>query len=719
MSWVFGIVPLAALVAEVVLCVRYSRTRADFGDPVSRGTYVWIAPSAIVLAFLAVWGFSGLVDSDGLWYMGPLCCTGIVASGLLSLHRDELRRLYDGCDDRTSKKLRVGIVISLLVLCLFATEAPFNHLIPFGGPSYFWLEMLLEGLLLLACYLLAQRRAAACALPVTLFLLIGIAQYFIRRFKNAAILPTDLFALGTAAAVSSEYVFALDDHAMLGMACAVAALAILSLVRTPMQHTTGAKAHPVVRNLVGGMSSLTLLVALALVPNYMEHLGVGMEYWYSIDYYQMQGILPTFLAVLQDMPIRKPEGYSTERAEQLMQEHAQAYRAAVAADANLSKTFKQFEELKPSVVVVMDESFADLARYDGMHAGYTGPQFLKEELTDALSCGELNVSVLGGGTCNSEFEFLTGNSMSFIGSGKYPYSVYDLSNIDALAADFKQLGYETSAIHPNYPSNWKRDTIYPQFGFDTFLSIDDFGGMPDCSVDKVTPNEPHAEVFHSGVSDAATYERILEQLRKSEAPQFFFDVTMANHGSYVQNNIDAAYVDTYHPADYEGEHTDAELSEYLACVKRSDEDLRDFLAELRKLDRPVVVVFFGDHQPSIAKDYNDVWYPNEDEDQHARRVHSSDYVIWANYDVDGQAQTSTRSDTSVDMLGAKLLGLIGAPLTDYQAAVLDIMRQIPSLSITGYQDAKGAWHKPEDDSPSAQAYHDLQLIEYLNFATKV
>ncbi len=716
MGGLFGLVPLAALACEVVACVRYARGRTKLGQPVPRSSWVWALPSVVVLCVAATCGVLGMVEGEAPWPMGMLSCAGIAASGVIALRRDDVWRAFDAAGDRTRTWMRAGAMLALLVCVLLAIEAPFNALLPLGGPSHFWLEMILAGLLMLGFYLLAQRHAGACVVPVALLFFVGVAQYFVKRFKNAAILPTDLFALGTAAAVSSEYLFAIDEHVLLGAACACGAIALLALVRPPERDAADAKTRA--RCAAGGVASLGLLAALVLVPSYMGVFGVSMEYWYAMDYYQMQGFLPSFIAVMQDMPIRKPDGYTSERARELTLAHAQAHREQAAAGAS-ARTQEQFQRIRPSVIAIMNESFSDLSVFDGMHAGYTGPTFLKDELDDALATGLLNVSVYGGGTCNSEFEFLTGNAMGLIGPGKYPYSIYDLSRVDALAANFKSWGYRTYAVHPNYPANWKRDIVYPQFGFDEFLSADDFGGMPDPAVDKQTPNEPHSEVFHSGVSDAATYDRVLELLAQSDEPAFFFDVTMANHGSYEQDNIPASYYGDYHPADYDGEVPDHNLNEYLACVNRADEDLKALVEQLRQLDRPVVVVFFGDHQPSITKDYNDTWYANEDEDAHARREHVAYYAIWANYDVDGREQTSSRLDTSVDQLGIRALDLIGAPTTDYQAAVLDITRQIPSLSVTGYQDADGAWHRPDDEGPTAQAYADLASIEYLNFAERV
>lgn len=693
--------------------------RAGSNNRISAASWAWAVPFALILLFVFGWGMAGLLE-DSIPLVNMICSSAVIAyCGALSLKRDDIWAWYDTKPANVQRKLRIVLVAAIGVLSMLATEVPFNSRMPFGGPIYFWLEMLLAGLLLLGLYLLGQRHAAFCAPGVALLFFAGIAQHFVKRFKNAAILPTDLLVLDTAAAVGNEYVFSFNEQTVAGITYLALALCALSLVRPPRRQASQSRARVVAKNVGGSALSFALLAFLVLVPSYMGLLGVQMKYWYSIDYYQMQGFFPSFIAVLQDMPIRKPSGYTDEEAQRLTESYAKAYADSQKDDQNHLAAAAQFEETKPSVIVVMNESFADLSVYDGMHAGYEGPQFFKTGFGDALAQGTLNVTVHGAGTCNTEFEFLTNNSLGFIGVGKYPYSIYDLSGVDALAAQFKQWGYDTCAIHPNYPSNWKRDKIYPQMGFDQFLSIDDFGGVPDMSVDRQTPNEPHCEVFHSGVSDKETYDCMLRMLKENDGPQFFFDVTMANHGSYDQNNIPAEYQTHYVPTDYEGVETPERLNEYLACINKSDDDLKEFVANLRELNRPVVLVFFGDHQPSLSVPYNDYWYPNEPEDAHARRAFTSNYVIWANYDVAGREQVGTPDETSVDMLAANTLDLIGAPVNTFQAALLNIRTSIPSLSAADYQGADRQWYAPDADSPYAQAYHDLSLIEYLNFATKI
>lgn len=720
MNLVFAVIYVAALAALLATSLLNARERKRKGNPVSLSAWGWLTPSAVMLLFLAIWCAMGMIEIWNTVLAIPLTALAIGASGWIAFRREAVWAFYSNRPKKTQRALRIALVLIIVLLAFLIIEVPFNDHLPFKGPSYFWLEMILAGLLLLGLYFAGQRHAVACTAGVALFFFAGMGQYFIKRFKNAAILPGDLLVLNTAAAVGKEYVFSLNERAIEGLACAALCIATLALVRPPHANANAQEnKHAALRNVGCAVGSFALLVALVLVPSYMNVFGVNMKYWYSIDYYQMQGFFPSFIAVLQDMPIHKPEGYSKGEAQKLLDKYTNAYYEESSKDGARQEAMKQFDEIQPTVIVVMNESFADLSLFDGMHAGYEGPQFFKTGLYDALERGNLNVTVHGAGTCNTEFEFLTGNSLSFIGVGKYPYSVYDLSDVDALAAQFKELGYRTCAIHPNYATNWNRDKIYAQMGFDLYLSIDSFGGTPNCAIDKVTPEEPHCEVFHSGVSDKETYDCMLRMIEESDEPQFFFDVTMANHGSYNQNNIPAEYQTNYIPADYDGEETPERLNEYLACIQKSDDDLREFVGHLRELDRPVVLVFFGDHQPSLSASYNDYWYPDEPENVHARRAFSSEYVIWANYDVAGRDQSGTDDETSVDMLAAITLDLIGAPVSKYQAAQLEIRKLIPSLSASDYQGNDRQWYVPSTTNAYSEAYHDLSLIEYLNFATKV
>ncbi|MDO4538156.1 MAG: LTA synthase family protein [Coriobacteriales bacterium] len=701
---------------------------------------------------MSAWGFAGLIEEETVSSTLPTVTLGITVCGLISHCRTDVWNLLDRTNLIVRRVFYVVLAAAIVLMPIFLIELPYNEIAPWGFGYYWWLELILCSLLMVGLYFVAQRHAAGSAIAVAFFFIIGLAQHFVKRFKSAAVLPTDLFALGTAAAVTSEYEFSFTSLTLYALICAQVLITLLSLVPLPAKRSVADKSaaqesapqpteatsqakgrlsawigklkpyRAQLTNLGIGVATLGVLAALVMGPNYMSDLGIQMRYWFALDHYQEQDFLPTFIAVLQDMPIRKPEGYSKKKATKVLEKHAEAYREYYEKDKAHQAAVAQFQKTKPTVIVVMDESFADLSVFEKLHADYQGPQFFKKKLTDSLMQGRLNVMVYGGGTCNSEFEFLTGNSLYFVGANKYPYSLYDLSDVDALPKQFNKLGYHTLAIHPNYPDNWKRSQIYKEMDFDEFLSIEDFYTFTEDKKTGEISQSCSYEAFHSGLSNAATYDLILERLEEDDDPHFVFDVTMATHGDYVHNNIPAAYQTDYHPTDFteNDEANDEILNEYLACIEKADDDLEYFIGKLKELKRPVVLVYFGDHQPNFTHAYNDVWFTDEDGDEHARRVFHTSYAIWANYDVSGNDQKGEKAQLTIDMLSTTLLDSIGAPLSDYQAAKLDLHKDIQSLAISGYLGADGKWYKNADKSNEyADAFYDLSLIEYLNFATKV
>ena len=226
-------------------------------------------------------------------------------------------------------------------------------------------------------------------------------------------------------------------------------------------------------------------------------------------------------------------------------------------------------------------------------------------------------------------------------------------------------------MHPNHATNWNRENVYKDFGFDQFLSINDFQG---------------ADTLRGMVTDQATYDKILELLDQNADPQFIFDVTMQNHSGYdtgllpadkqMHLNIDTTDLDAKTIED----GTLSDVDEYVSCIEQSDQALRYFLNALNKLDRKVVVVFWGDHQPFFPSKFNDKWFTDEDDATHQERLWQTDYIIWANYDVAGCDQTSETDDLSTNYLSTQLMQLIGAPLTDYQKAHVTLRESLPAIN---------------------------------------
>ena len=672
--------------------------------PVPRAsTILWVLPFAALLVFAAVWGALGLCWADA----GSIAVFVLVAlvGGALASQRERVLAVYDALPAAVRAVRDVLVLAVSAVLAACALELAWNAEFSEISPMYFALECLFALLVLAALYFLCMRRGAAPAAGVAAFALVGVAQYFVLSFKGSVILPSDLYALGTAAAVSGGYRYGIDSGVLNACTCVALAWCLLAFVRPSLTACPRLRFAPLV-NVVAGIAIVGGAYAMVELPNYAVDLGVDMNYWWAVNRYQAQGMLVTFNTARQDLAIHVPEGYTEQAAAAAEEELAARYRSGAGAGTQRKAAEQQFAQEHPTVIAVMNEAFADLSTLEELHVGYKGPEFFNTAEKGVLARGSFAVPVLGGGTCNTEFEFLTGHALACMGQGKYPYSMYSLETCSSLAAQLRALGYKTSAMHPNYAENWNRDKRYAELGFEAFYAQSAFAGKPR---------------YHNGVTDAATYEKILELLEEDSAPQFIFDVTMQNHGGYTKGDTPEDQLLGLAPQGID-ESTTAQLNEYAACIAASDRDLEWFVGELRTLKRPVVLVFFGDHHPNFSRTLNDALCVDDtNETAHDERIFQTSYLVWANYEVAGapQADPSERDDTAAFLLGAHVYASIGVPLTQFQEAQLGLRDSVRSFNAHGYLGADDVWRPLDADSAYKPALDAFSLAEYREFGAKM
>ena len=690
-----ALISLVGAAGTVLLVLKHLKACKSAGDTPSRAFFIRCGLILLVQLFFTVWSVIGLVDcADPMAVVVAIVAHALLCGCVyLNIRRgfvlDRLQALV-GKEGKFAHPL-LGASIIMLLAGVFATlglEFSSNHDLTWMYPLCLLLEWALIAFAMLGFFFLFQRRCGgAVVLAVALYIL-GIAEYFVILFKSMPISPGDLTALSTAAAVAGTgYTYTITSFCMLSLAFTVIAIQICSLAAQLAPKRQKGSWRGLVLNLLIAVACLGGIAAHTTLFDYYHTLYIQVYSWRPLESYYRQGFLPSFISGAQTIKPSKPEDYSVSGAKKLISEYADEYdsnsQTGGSSTARLEAT-KQFDEEKPTVIAIMNETFSDLSIYQNMHANYQGPTYFKS-IDDCLSRGRLYVSAYGGGTANTEFEFLTGNSMAYLGSGVYPYTTYDLTDTENLASQFKSLGYYTTAMHPNHGTNWNRENVYKDFGFDQFLTINDFEG---------------AETLRGMVTDKSTYDKILELLDTNSDPQFIFDVTMQNHSGYDTGLIP---YDKQVSLNIDGEYN-SNVNEYVSLIQQSDEALKYFLNKLSKLDRKVIVVFWGDHQPFFPDTYNNRWFTNEDDATHQERLWQTNYIIWANYDVAGNSQTSHEEDLSSNYLSSELMSLIGAPLTDYQKAHLSLRQSLPALNSVGYEDAQGRWLL--SSSKSDETYSD-------------
>ncbi|MCD7709513.1 MAG: LTA synthase family protein, partial [Clostridiales bacterium] len=297
------------------------------------------------------------------------------------------------------------------------------------------------------------------------------------------------------------------------------------------------------------------------------------------------------------------------------------------------------------------------------------------------------VSVCGGNTANSEFEFLTGNTMAFLPTGSIAYQQYIKNEIDSLPNWLEQLGYDTYAQHPYASSGWDRDRVYPLLGFMNLNFYDDY------------QNRTYVRNY---VSDACDMKHIIQtyENRDTRKPFFLFNVTMQNHGGYTD-----AY-DNLTNTVTAGLGSDV-LDQYLTLLSLTDKALEDLISYFSQVDDDTMIIFFGDHQPndSVVKK---VWTSNGVDassltEGQERERYLVPYVIWANFDID----EATEKDTSLNFLAAQALELAGVPTSAYENFLLELNDYYSVISAAGETPAAGS-----DDEKRDELLDEYKIIQY-------
>lgn len=490
----------------------------------------------------------------------------------------------------------------------------------------------------------------ALRMEAILAMLVGLINYFVVQFRSNPVMPWDIFSIKTAASVADNYEYSLKTNAIICLIVFVLVIALCQFI--PLKINLGKKTR-----MIGALISI---VALILLGNYVQTTDCIKTFKLYDKLFTpntmtyRDGTVVAFLMQCQYLSVNTPDHYDKEIAQSLLSRTAQEVPTLT---SNLPNG-----EL-PNIIVIMNEAFSDLSILDEYTTNEDEMPYVRSLMSGAYDTvsGYMDVSVLGGNTANTEFEFLTGNSMAFLPQGCIPYQQYVHGPTDSMATSLKKMGYRTIAMHPYRANGWDRNKVYEYFGFDEFYSQDDF---------------ENPLLFRKYISDQSDIEKIIEIYEQDpDTPLFMFNVTMQNHSSYTD------VYDNFTPT-IEVEGTDSvALNQYLSLLKESDRSLEQLINYFNRIDDPTIIVFFGDHQPTdsvVSPIYklNDrsVYSLSEEE---LRLRYQVPYIIHANFDI----EEATNVSMSSNYLGAKTLKIAGLPLTAYQQFLVNQYETYPSVSV--------------------------------------
>lgn len=530
--------------------------------------------------------------------------------------------------------------------------------------------------LFLVVQLFTKRVNLGCMVSYIFLMSMAGINYFVYLFRGNEFIFSDLKSIQTGLSVAANYEFILDERA--GYVILLSVLYVAMVRKFPVE--TAARKR-----------QLAVCISFAVLSSL--YVGVKSQYivtetWEQKGSYR-NGYILNFVLSVRDCFVTEPEGYSDEAVAALGDVYAQTEPGTGIGD----------EGEKPTIIAVMSESYADLSVVGEFGTNMELTPFY-DSMTANTVKGYALSSVFGAKTPNSEWEFMTGNSMAFLPSGSVVYQQYITDTPTSLVSSLKNEGYTCVAMHPYYETGWSRNTVYPNMGFDEMHFIDDFD---------------QTQMLREYVTDQEFYESIIERYESRGANEdlFIMSISMQNHGGYTEKyenfNEEVRMLGINYP----------DVNQYLSLVHESDKALEYLISYFESVDDPVEIVFFGDHQPSLSSGF----YPylngkglsglTTDE---LEALYTVPFFIWTNY----ETKEEIVEITSINFLASMALQRAGLTVPPYNRFLLDMMEVVPAINSRGYysKSAGGFRHIEEATEEEAEWIRDYKILQYNNMFDK-
>ena len=575
-------------------------------------------------------------------------------------------------------------------------------------------------LLMIIFLLVFGKLKSSLRLQSIFFMITGLANYYVIEFRSAPIMPWDIYSIGTAMSVADNFKYTVKKETVFVIIGFMLIIILESFVNLEIKKlepfvadiiSKNKKTKKNKKNLIHNekleniqrvfshknilIARITmLLLSLIMLSGFVNMLHQDS----TITKYKMydklftptvmskrDGTAVAFLMELKFLSIDKPDGYSDKKANEILSSYS--------LDEQVT------DKKLPNIIVIMNEAFSDPKILGDFETNKDYMPFMHKmlngEYPDSIS-GYLDVSVLGGNTANTEFEFLTGNTMAFLPQGSVAYQQYLKNELPSLPLHLKKLGYKTIAMHPYNSTGWERNRVYPILGFDDMYFIKDFKSP---------------EKIRKYVSDQSCYDKIIElyENKSDDSPLFVFNVTMQNHSSYSEE------FDNFNPDIEVSDSSSKTLNNYLSLMKISDASINDLINYFSNQEEETVIVFFGDHQPTDSVISN-IWKLNNKSGSNLSQEDTNNrykvpFFIWSN----NSMNSASNVELSVNFLSSYLLDACGLPKDNYNNFLLDLYSKYPVVTSIRAQNSTNESNDIKDVKTELNNY---AIIQYHNLFGK-
>ena len=541
-------------------------------------------------------------------------------------------------------------------------------------------KMFLNVLCCLVVYLVVQvftkNVGLTCIISHMALMIFAGINYFVYLFRGNEFIFSDLRSAATGLSVAGNYEFVLDDRAAYVVLISALFVALVRKFRLKFEK----KMWMIL------ICAVLAIASCAYVADQSQ--GIVTETWEQKGSYR-NGYLLNFALSVRDSFVSAPDGYSKEEIGQLEKQYSGDGDSYVEHDT----------EKKPTIIVVMSESYSDLNVVGTIRTNEEVTPYFNS-LSDNIIRGYALSSVFGAKTPNSEWEFMTGNSMAFLPSGSVVYQQYISDTPTSIVSNLKNIGYTCVAMHPYYETGWSRNAVYPTMGFDEMHFIDYFD---------------QNKILRKYITDQELYEKIIDQYESKSGNEdlFIMSISMQNHGGYTETydnfNEQIRTLGTGY----------ADANQYLSLLHESDKALEYLISYFENVDDPVEIVFFGDHQPSLNTNFYRMLNGKglsgltEDELEH---LYTVPFFIWTNY----ESESKNVEITSFNYLSTLALERAGIALPSYNQFLADMMEVVPAINSRGYYSLTDGCYKHLDEAEGEEAewISKYEMLQYNNMFDK-
>ena len=490
---------------------------------------------------------------------------------------------------------RFSLIFHALLACIinFVIEAISRHSVVAawdymtGTPMVFLYNAFMIFVTFSIVYLF-KRRIFVRMIIGAIWVILGIANGYILLKRVTPFNAQDLKIAGDGIALINNYCNGFEV-----VVIAVGAVALLIWLISMWRR--GGQYAGKIHHIAALIGIIVCGVLYTFVTNIAIDKRVVSTYFGNIAFaYEDYGLPYCFSASLFNTGISEPNGY-TKKA-----------MAKIDKDGELNQTAasRSSDEL-PNIIVVQLESYFDVANAEFFTTSEDACPNL-HNLYQNYSNGYFKVPSVGAGTANTEFEVLTGMNLRYFGPGEYPYKTYSKKHpTESAATALASLGYGTHALHDNTGNFYSRANVFNNMGFDTFTSKEFMNVL------QTTEN--------GWAKDEILTHHIMEAMDTTKQEDFVFTVSVQGHGNYPETQVIENL--KIKVEGIEDEALKNKWEYYVNQVYEMDQFVGDLIKAVEERNEPSVVVFYGDHLPTMGL---------KAEDLKSRYLYNTNYVIWDN-----------------------------------------------------------------------------------------